>query len=43
MMFDWNGLNNLFLACLAIAAVLGWALIEGLIWLFHHVHIGWLP
>ena len=42
-MFDWNGLNNLFLVCIAIVAILGWALIEFIIWLFHHVHIGWLP
>lgn len=42
-MFDWNGMANALIAALLIAAVAGWALIEGAIWLFHHVTIGLLP
>lgn len=27
----------------AALALLGWVLIEGLIWLFSHISIGWAP
>lgn len=40
-MFD--GLAYMFLLCLVVSAVAGWALIEGAIWLWHHISIGWLP
>ena len=32
-----------FVISLIAAAIGGWALIEGAIWLWHHLSIGWLP
>lgn len=32
-----------WLISMVIAAVVGWAAIEGAIWLFHHLRIGLVP
>lgn len=39
-MFDQ--LTTFFWAAMAVAAVAGWALIEGLIWIASHIQIGWV-
>lgn len=37
--------NGLFAAMMAVAAVVGWAIIEGLIWLIKLLvaHLAWVP
>ena len=39
----WSGMVAFFVVCMIAAAIAGWALIEGAIWLWHHISIGWLP
>lgn len=43
-MFGSSGSLTFFLIiAMAFAAVVGWAVIEGIVWLFHHIHLtfGW--
>jgi len=35
-----SGLMAVFVCSILVAMVAGWALIEGVIWLFHHLTIG---
>ena len=37
-----DGLVKAFWIVMAIAAVSGWVLIEGLIWIASHIQIGWV-
>ncbi len=36
-----GNLDGAITACLVVAALVGWAVIEGLIWIFSHVSIEW--
>lgn len=38
-MFNLDGLDKLFYLTLAVSAVLGWAVIEGAIWLVRNISI----
>jgi hypothetical protein len=40
-MMDFSGLARAWLFSIVAAAVVGWALIEGSIWLFRHLTLGW--
>lgn len=36
-----DGLGTFFLICGILCAIAGWAVIEGIIWVFSHISISW--
>lgn len=38
-----KAMASLFITTALVSAVGGWALIEGIIWLFSHITLGWKP
>ena len=37
-----DAMTGMLLVAMGISAVAGWVLIEGAIWLFSHITIGWV-
>lgn len=37
-----DAMASLFIVTIIISAIVGWGVIEGVIWLFSHITIGWV-
>jgi hypothetical protein len=37
----WRGMVLFFIVCIILAAVGGYFLITGIVWIFHHLLLGW--